>query len=371
MKLYPDLPKRGKELLINTFKGIKNEKVPWVPFAGVHAGKLIGCDAIEVLTDSERLKKALTEVIRLYRPDGMPITFDLQLEAEILGCKLMWDKKAPPSVRTHPLAEKKEIPAKLPSPEDGRFPIVLEVMKYMSKNFGNEVAFFGLVTGPLTLASHLRGTNFFMDMIEDPEYASSLLEYAKNVALKVKEFYIGSGMDVIAVVDPLVSQISPRHFKKLLLTIYTDIFTEIRKEKRNSAFFVCGDATKNIEVMCQSKPDAIFIDENVDMKEAKGICEKYEVALGGNIPLTTVMLYGTQQDNMKYVVDMLDSLESNRLIIAPGCDMPYDTPPENVIAIQQAIKEPESVREMLKNYIKVEEEDDIELPDYANLGNPL
>lgn len=372
MELNPELPKNGKNLLINTFKGISGKRAPWVPFAGIHAGKLVGYDATEVLTDSERLKKALIEVIKLYRPDGMPITFDLQLEAEILGCNLMWDKKAPPSVKAHPLAEKKEIPTRLPEPEDGRFPVVLEVMEYMSKNFGNEVAFFGLVTGPLTLASHLRGTDFFMDMIEDPEYASSLLEYAKNVALQVKDFYIEAGMDVIAVVDPLVSQVSPRHFKKFLLTLYSEIFAEIRNEGYFSAFFVCGDASKNIEVMCQSKPDAIFVDENVNMKEAKIICGKYEITLGGNIPLTTIMLYGTQQDNMKYVVDMLDSLDNNQLIIAPGCDMPYDTPPENAIAVQQAIKETETVRKMLKDYTKVEEaEIDIELPDYSNLEKPL
>ena len=84
------------------------------------------------------------------------------------------------------------------------------------------------------------------------------------------------------------------------------------------------------------------------------------------------MLYGTQQDNMKYVVDMLDSLDNNQLIIAPGCDMPYDTPPENAIAVQQAIKETETVRKMLKDYTKVEEaEIDIELPDYSNLEKPL
>jgi hypothetical protein len=37
------------------------------------------------------------------------------------------------------------------------------------------------------------------------------------------------------------------------------------------------------------------------------------------------MLHGTQQDNMKYVVDMLDRIESKKnLIVAPGCDMPYN-----------------------------------------------
>lgn len=63
-----------------------------MPFAGVHAGALIGADATQVLTDEELLVKALMEVHKLYKPDGMPIVFDLQLEAEILGCDLSGPK---------------------------------------------------------------------------------------------------------------------------------------------------------------------------------------------------------------------------------------------------------------------------------------
>ncbi len=35
----------GKELIIEVFKGNPTPRAPWVPFAGVHAGKLIGVKA--------------------------------------------------------------------------------------------------------------------------------------------------------------------------------------------------------------------------------------------------------------------------------------------------------------------------------------
>lgn len=363
--------KCGKELLLATLRREEHEGIPWVPFSGVHAGKLKGYNATEVLTNPDKLKESLLEVHKLYRPDGLPVVFDLQIEAEILGCELLWDEKAPPSVKNHPLAAEKIIPEKLPEPSDGRFPIILDVMRFIKENIGDSTALFGLICGPLTLASHLRGTDFFMDMIEEPEYTRELLAYTSSVVKKVTDFYLEAGMDVIGIVDPLVSQISPRHFKKLLLADYKDIFAYIKSHDALSSFFVCGDATRNIRPMCETGPDSIFVDENINMLTAKEITDEYDIILGGNIPLTTTMLYGSQQDNMKYVVDLLDELTHKNLVIAPGCDMPYDIPPENTVAVQEAIKETDTVRKILENYTKVDSLPEVELPDYENIEKPL
>ena len=92
----------GKELIFKTLRHEMTEETPWVPFAGVHAGKLTGYTAEEMLTDEDKLVESLLEVNKIYTPDGMPIIFDLQVEAEILGCELMWAKDNPPSVKSHP-----------------------------------------------------------------------------------------------------------------------------------------------------------------------------------------------------------------------------------------------------------------------------
>jgi len=105
--------------------------------------------------------------------------------------------------------------------------------------------------------------------------------------------------------------------------------------------------------------------------QAMKIIKPKNIVLGGNIPLTTVMLFGTQQDNMKYVVDLINLVGKKNLIIAPGCDMPYDVPPDNVIGAFQAIKEPELIGESLANYEQTEIDIDVELPDYYNLPKPL
>lgn len=369
-----------KDLIIKAMNHETVERVPWVPFAGIHAGFLTGIDATTMLTDADAAYKALMEVNRLYKPDGQPVIFDLQIEAECLGCDLVWADDAPPSVSGHPLAtdDEDEPPAvpcdcTIPTKESGRLPYVLEVMNRMKASVGDTTALYGLICGPFTLASHLRGNQIFTDMFDFEDEVKELMAYCARVCMKVSEYYIEAGMDVIAMVDPLVSQISVDDFESFCSEPYTEIFDFIRNNQCLSSFFVCGDATRNVEVMCQTGPDSISVDENVDIHAAYDICQKYNILIGGNIPLTTTMLLGNQQDNMKFAVDLIDSFpEKKNFILSPGCDMPYKCPIENTIGVAQAAIETDAVREMVKNYQAAEvDTSGVELPDYANLKKPL
>ena len=316
----------SKELLFATLNHEETERAPWVPFAGVHAASLIGVTAKDVLTDGDLLFKSLMEVNRLYKPDGQPILFDLQLEAEIMGCDLRWADDNPPSVSSHPLEDDDTEDDGLtmgddllPAPDKGRMPMVLDVMRRMKEAVGDTTALYGLFCGPFTLASHLRGNDIFMDMFDDDEYVKDLLAYCVKAGKRMIDMYADAGMDVIAVVDPLVSQISPAHFTEFMHEPFSELYAYIKEKGLYSSLFVCGDATKNIEVMCKTKPDSLHIDENVDMVGAKKIADQYDVVMGGNIPLTSIMLLGSQLDNMKAVIDLIDAVDSkSNFIMAPG-----------------------------------------------------
>lgn len=368
----------GKELIAAIHRHEEVERPAWVPYAGIHAGKTKGYNALEVLQDEEKLLESLLEVNKLYSPDGQTVMFDLQLEAEILGCELKWVEKNLPSVVSHPLSKTDEIPATMIEKGDGRLPMVWNVMRRFKKEVGDTTALYGLFCGPFTLASHLRGTAIFMDMVKKPDYLHALLDYTTSIACRMTDFYSQEGMDIIVPVDPLMSQISPKHFEKFFLQPYTRLFEYIRSKGAFSSFFVCGNAIHNIEMMCRCAPDAIAVDENVNMVKAKTITDSYNVVLGGNIPLTTVMLFGTQQDNMKYTIDMLDSIRDaglsvkKNLIVAPGCDMPYDVPPQNAVAVAQAVEEPEAIRALVADHNSTDFSSiEVQMPDYKALKKPL
>jgi uroporphyrinogen decarboxylase len=365
----------SKKIVIDALKHKSVQRPPWVVFTGIHAGKLLNYNAIEVLTEPNKAIRSIEKVNQLYRPDGQPILFDLQLEAEALGCDLYWAETTPPTVSSHPLKESYDLPKPIDNIVDlGRFPMVKKVMLETKTSIGESTALYGLICGPFTLASHLRGTSIFMDMYDNETYVKQLIAYCTTHIKQVIDAYIQWGMDVIAIVDPLISQISPSHFNNFLKKDYTDLFNRIRSNQRLSSFFVCGNATRNLEVMCQTHPDSISIDENINLKEAKNITDQYNICLGGNIPLTTVMLHGSQMDNMKYTIDMMDNLESPRknYIVSPGCDMPYDTPLDNVIGVGEAIKKYDEIKELVKTYTSFDFSSiQIELPNYQRLDKPL
>lgn len=360
----------GKELVFGALDHKEVERIPWIPYAGIHAAFFKGYTATEVLQDEEKLFECLDEVHRLYQPDGQPIAFDLQLEAEQLGCGLLWADDNPPSVSSHPWDKEPDYTKNIEN--TGRIKLVMNVCERMKAAHGEDTALYGLFCGPFTLCSHLRGTALFLNMKRNPDLVKEMMAYCVKQNKLMIDWYDEVGMDVIVPVDPLISQISPKHFETFMSEPYKEIFDYIRSKGKRSAFFVCGNAARNLEVMCQTGPDGISIDENIPMAAGKAITDQYNVCIGGNIPLTTTMLFGNQMDNMKYVVDMVDSLESTRnLIISPGCDMPYNVPIENGIAVTTASRDIAGTRALVANYESAGDDIEVELPDYANLPRPL
>jgi uroporphyrinogen decarboxylase len=86
----------GKDLILKQFKGESTDRVPWVPYTGVQIANLKGYTAKEILQDSAKLTECLLESNKQYSPDGQPVVFDLQIEAEIMGCDLLWAEDSPP-----------------------------------------------------------------------------------------------------------------------------------------------------------------------------------------------------------------------------------------------------------------------------------
>ena len=312
-------------------------RIPWVPFVGVHGGYLIGVDAEEYLKSSKHMIAGLNKAIELYKPDGIPVSFDLQLEAEILGCKLKWAKENPPAVISHPLVEGTLLSSlKIPEAHEGRIPLVLETTRALRANHP-EIALYGLITGPFTLALHLLGTDIFMKLFDDPEYVMEVMNFCTEVAIKYSEMLIDAGCDVIAVVDPMTSQIDPLSFETFVTPFASRIFDFVREKQKLSSFFVCGHAQQNIEAMCDCHPDNISIDENIPLEFVKEIALAKNISFGGNMKLTVVLLMGDADDAKQDALACMDSGGNLGFILAPGCDLPMQTPIENIQAVSELV----------------------------------
>ena len=329
----------SRQLVLDAVMNKETERTPWVPFVGCHAASLIGVTAEEFFKSKENIVDGVLAAYEKYRPDGLPVLFDLQLEAEAMGCRLKYADANPPSVSTHPLEEGLNLSdLKIPTINDGRFGLVFDAAKEIHAKLGDKIALYGLVTGPFTLALHLMGTEIFYLMSDEPEAVSALMAFCEKVCIAVAGMYMDAGVDIIALVDPMTSQISPAAFETFVTPYAVNIFDYIRNNGKLSSFFVCGDAKRNIENMCLCKPDNISIDENIPLDYVKEIGVKHGVSVGGNIKLTVTMLFGSPADNINDAQNCLTIGGNKGFILAPGCDMPFAVPRENVLAISALVR---------------------------------
>lgn len=332
---------RGKKLLEQVFALNPVQRIPWVPFVGVHAAQLIGVDSESYLKSKDLIVRGVNAALDQYNPDGIPIVFDLQLEAEALGCGLVWAAENPPSVNTHPLAEGSELTLEsMVVPLcSGRIATVMEATREIRAQHP-DLALYGLITGPFTLALHLLGTDIFMKMFMESDYIHRTMRFCTSVCQAMTSYYKEAGCDVIAVVDPMTSQIGPDQFVEFVQPYCTEVFDYIKSQDLYSSFFVCGHAQHNIEVMCDCRPDNISIDENIPLDYVRDVCLERGISFGGNLMLTVTLLMGTPSECEKDAVNCIDIGGSKGYILAPGCDLAYATPVENLTAVSRLIDDP-------------------------------
>lgn len=285
----------AKQMLIDATQGKSTEKAPWVPYAGVNCAYLIGEPADKYFKDPELIAKGVVKAAKEYRADGIPLTFDLSIEAEAIGCEVEYWVDNVPSVRTHPCDKKtpEELGMGTLSKTAGRWPMIFEAAALAKPQLDEmDCAMLGLVTGPLTLASHLAGVRIFTAVKKKKEFAHAVIAYAGQLCAAASRFYLEMGCDIVAIVDPVASQIRPETFDEFVTPNCMEAITAIHDAGKTSSFFICGDCTKVIDNVCQLGTHGFAIDEQMNMNFIRDVALKYGKGFGGNLKLTLALSLG-------------------------------------------------------------------------------
>jgi uroporphyrinogen decarboxylase len=100
------------------------------------------------------------------------------------------------------------------------------------------------------------------------------------------------GCDIIAIVDPVASQIRPETFREFVTPNCQEAIAAIHAAGKTSTFFICGDCTKVIEEVCQTGTHGFAVDEQMNMNFIRDIAMKYNKGFGGNLKLTLALSLG-------------------------------------------------------------------------------
>ncbi|GAB4268553.1 MAG: methylcobamide:CoM methyltransferase MtaA [Deferrisomatales bacterium] len=285
----------AKQKLIDAYRGKRTENAPWVPYAGVNCAFLINEPADKFLQDPQLLAKGVVNAAKRYHADGIPLLFDLSVEANAVGCQLKWWEDNVPSVTTHPCSDRTPSQASLqvPTKDSGRWPVIFEAAKIAKPQLDElDCVMMGLLCGPLTLASHLAGVRIFTDVYKNKDFAHEVVKFAGEVGAASARFYADMGCEIIAIVDPVASQIKAETFREFVTPNAQPAIEVIHGAGLTSSFFICGDCTKVLEEVCKIGTHGFAIDEQLNMNFVRDMALKHGVGFGGNLKLTLALSLG-------------------------------------------------------------------------------
>jgi len=155
-----------------------------------------------------KIANALRQIRSVLKVDGLACYFDPFLEMEALGCKLNWQPDGSPVLLCPHFSGIDDLRRKLRSADEvlqkGRIGIASDVLQRLKVMLREEPALMVGVTGPLTLAAHLWGT----DAGAHGPLPLGPVEFAAEITAAVSKNFVESGADLVFVVENHLPQIS-------------------------------------------------------------------------------------------------------------------------------------------------------------------
>ncbi|MBE0685702.1 MAG: uroporphyrinogen decarboxylase family protein [Anaerolineaceae bacterium] len=308
----------------------------YMTFAADHIGQPLE----RYYQDYRVLVEANLVMLDDFESDIVQAISDPYREAVDFGLDVIFPENSLP-INTKPLLEKPEDLSllKIPNPYSSpRMRDRLEAVRSLREKVGGEVPIMGWVEGALAEAVDLRGmTNLMMDLIQRPEWVKVLLEMCGELSVQFSLAQLEAGADIIGLGDAAASQISPAMYRRFALPYEQKVFSEVHNAGGIGRLHICGDTNKILPDMVASGAKIIDLDWMVDMSAAVNQFGD-QVSFCGNVDPVAVLLQGTPEEVYRATLANLNA-GGMRSICAAGCEVPINTPHENLTAQNRALQD--------------------------------
>jgi methylthiol:coenzyme M methyltransferase len=264
----------------------------------------------------------------------MPV-FSVIQESSALGCRINWQQKDnwPTVDMQHPIWE---------GPEDIRIPsdvlmhpdtqCVLEAIKLLRKEFGNQVAIIGKTMGPWSLSYHCFGVEPFLLMsVDDPGKTKLCLDRLKELTVQFGLAQLEAGADALTLPDHATGDlVSSEYYARFLRDLHKEFAERIPAPL---ILHICGRTLDRMESIAQTGMAAFHFESKNDPAQAMAIMN-HRIALVGSINNPQTLLSGGPENVRQ---EVFKNLEAGVQLIGPECAIPLRTPAENLKEIPKAI----------------------------------
>lgn len=325
-------------------EGKPYDRIPCGLGIGDHASKLIGAKVAEIHLDRDKMVLAQLKAQEVYGTESVGVGPGLGGIAEALGSVQTYPDASTPYISEYAIKELSDLDKlSVVNPHKSkRLSLILEAAGILSEKLSDTLPVSVGVPGPFTTAGNVRGAEKFMrDLYYHPEFAHRLLRLSTDSIIAFVK--ATESLDVsVGIAEPTASGtlISSKQFKEFVYPYLKELVDAIKSVGKSAPnLHICGNTRRIWGDMADTGAGILSLDDVIDLEEAKHRVGD-RVTLTGNVKPTAVMYLGTPEDVEENVKDCLRKAYDTPkgYILSLGCGLPYNTPPENILALFQAAR---------------------------------
>jgi uroporphyrinogen decarboxylase len=190
--------------------------------------------------------------------------------------------------------------------------------------------------GPFTLANGLGGMGATMrSLVKDPGLVDELMLLSTAVVKRYAEAVAATGVDLIIISEPQAANISAEEFERFVLPGCRHILDGIDCWK---GMHICGRVDHLVEQMLACGAECLSLEKEMGFPGLAKSLPEGTVLLGNLEPMD--FLCRTPSEIRAATQRLLTEMRHHPdFVIAPGCDLPPDTPIDNVLAFLETVRE--------------------------------
>lgn len=316
---------------------LTSANVPVMPIM-THPGiELINKKVIDAVKDGDVHYQAVMALRKRFPLSVASTTImDLSVEAEAFGADIVFDDNEVPTVSGRLLTSAADVEAlQIPSLDVKRVPEYIKANRLAAAEL--DVPLFGGCIGPFSLAGRLYDmTELMMAMYIEPDTANLLLDKCTQFILEYCKQIKASGSAGVVMAEPAAGLLSNDDCFTYSSLFVKRIIDELQDDNFVVMLHNCGNTGQCTKAMIDTGAAALHFGNKIDMAQVLAEVPS-DIVVSGNIDPVEVMKFGTPQQVADAAKSLLALAEKhNNFILSTGCDVPPETPFENIESLFNA-----------------------------------
>jgi [methyl-Co(III) methanol-specific corrinoid protein]:coenzyme M methyltransferase len=266
--------------------------------------------------------------------NAVNVPFDMTVEAEALGCELLWKD----GIGSTPQIKERFLEMRFQDVDErvldyGRVAVVLEAISLLRKRYAGAIPVISFFEGPFTLAGFVTGvTNIYRSLLKDPVQAKRVLETMCRVIVPYADHQLKAGADTAIMLDPNVMGLTRNQFVEFVQPLYREITAAIDSPL---ILHICGDVNPMLDTFAETGFAAFSFDHPAVQVQDVRAALSPPMKIIGSVPTVTHLLQGTRDEVFEISLELIGRGVD---LLAPSCFTPPESPLENVRAMKEAIE---------------------------------